>query len=88
MGRGNYSGSIIEGTGDYVGAFPSAPTPLDPIWMDVEHGVAGEGGAVPDGLHAGYGPSSIQECVRPGPHAQLRSLLDPWVPPQRHYEEK
>ena len=86
MGQGNYSGSVIEGTGYYVGVFPSAPTTLDPIWVDVDNGLDGEGGAVPDGLHTGDGPSYIQECVSTVPHAQLGSLLDPWVPPQRHLE--
>ena len=54
---------------------------LKPIQRDVEHVWDGEGGAVPDGLHPGDGPSSFQEHFRPGPLAQLGSLLDPWVPP-------
>ena len=43
-------------------------------------------GAVPDGLHPGDGPSSIWEHFRPGPQEQLGSLLDIWVPLQRHSE--
>ena len=60
--------------------------PLEPRLSDVNHGRNGEGGAVPDGLHPGYRRSYYQERVRPGTHAQLGSLLDPWVPPQRHSE--
>ena len=71
MGQGNCSRSDSEGTGGYVGAFPSATTPLDLRRADVEHGMSWEVGAVPYGLHPGDGMSSIQECACPGPHAKL-----------------
>ena len=60
--------------------------PLEPRKRDVEHGRDGDVGAVPDGLHPGDGPSSIWGHFRPGPQEQLGSLLDLWVPLQRHSE--
>ena len=53
---------------------------------NVENSTAGEGVAVPDGLHPGDGPPSLQEHVRLKPQAQLRSLLDLGVPLQRQNE--
>ena len=55
---------------------------------DMENGMAGEGGAAPDRIYPGDKLSSLQERARPGPHAQLRSLYDIGLPPQRHPEEK
>ena len=37
----------------------------------------GKGGAVPDGLHPGDGPTAPQECRRPGPLAQLGLIHGP-----------
>ena len=62
-------------------------TPLVLIQEDVEYGLDGEGGVVPDGLYPRGGPPSLRACVRLRPQAQLRSLHDLGVPPQRHPEE-
>ena len=52
--------------------------------MSVSEDVGGaserKGGAVPDGLHPGDGPPSLQECRRPGPSAQLGPLHGPGLP--------
>ena len=40
-------------------------------------------GAVPDGLHPGDGPPSLQECCCPGPLAQLGPLHGPRLPAER-----
>ena len=53
-------------------------------WEEVEHGTAGEGGEVPDGLYPGDGTLSLQECVRPGTDSQLRSLHDLGLNPHHH----
>ena len=50
---------------------------------DVGHAEEGTGGAVPDGLHPRDGPPSLQECLRPGPPAQLIPLHGPWLPDER-----
>ena len=62
------------------------PMTQEPRQRDIEHVRDGEGVAVSDGLHSGEGPSSLKEHVCLGPQAQLVSLLDPWVRPQRHPE--
>ena len=49
---------------------------LVPVRQDVEYGLDGEGGAIPDGKNPGGILTSIWERVRPGPQAQLGSLLD------------
>ena len=41
---------------------------------DVVHAPKGKEGAVPDRLYPGNGPPSLQECLCPGPAAQLRPL--------------
>ena len=43
----------------------------------------GKGGAVPDRLYTGDGPSSLQECLCPGPSAQLGTLHGPGFPAKR-----
>ena len=53
------------------------------VQEDVEHGMGGEGGEFPDGIHPGYGLPSLFECVCPGPQALLIPLLGPGMPPQR-----
>ena len=60
------------------------PMHLEPRQRYVEHGRDCEGGGVPDGLHPGDGPLSLQEHVHPVPQAQLVPLLYLWVPQQRH----
>ena len=50
---------------------------------DVENAQEGKGGAVPDGLHPGDGPPSLQECHRPGPSAQLGPLHGPGLSAER-----
>ena len=44
---------------------------------DVGNAQEGKVGAVPDGLHPGDGPPSLQECHRPGPSAELGPLHGP-----------
>ena len=50
---------------------------------DVGHAEEGTGGAVPDGLHPRDGPPSLQECLRPGPPAQLGPVHGTWLLPER-----
>ena len=50
---------------------------------DVGDAKEGTGGAVPDGLHPGDGPPSLQECHRPGPSAQLGPLHGPGLSDER-----
>ena len=50
---------------------------------DVGHAEEGTGCAVPDRLHPRDGPPSLQECLRPGPPAQLGPLHGPWLPAER-----
>ena len=52
----------------------------------MEYGANGEGGAVLEGLHPRYGPTSLQEHINPGTKSQLGSLPDPLVTPKRHPE--
>ena len=61
-------------------------TPLVAGWEDIDHGPVGEVGAVLDGLYPGNRLPSLQEHVRLGTQAQLRSLHGLGVPPQRHPE--
>ena len=42
-----------------------------------------KGGVVPDRLHPGDRPTSLQECCRPGPSAQLGPLNGPGLPSER-----
>ena len=51
--------------------------------VDVGNAQEGKGGAVPDGLHTGYGPPSLQECRRPGPLEQLGPLHGPGLSTER-----
>ena len=37
------------------------------VWKNVEHGMAGEGSEVPDGLHPRYGPTPVSERFCTGP---------------------
>ena len=51
-------------------------------WEDVEHGLAGEGGVAPDGLHPGDISLSLQESVRTGPKEKIRPVHGLGLPPQ------
>ena len=50
---------------------------------DVGHAEEGTGGAVSDRLHPRDGPPYLQECLRPGPPAQLGPLYGPWLLDER-----
>ena len=50
---------------------------------DVGGAKEGTGGVVPDGLHPGDGPLSLQECHRLGPLAQLGPLHGPGLSTKR-----
>ena len=86
MGQGDCGLFDGSGVGRNSGALPSVLSPLVPIRENVYNGQAGEGGAIIDGLHPGNGPPSLQENVRPGPQAQLRSVHGLGLPPQQHPE--
>ena len=69
-GSRGYNGGADSGrVRGHVGPLPPTTAPMVPGREDVEHGTAGEGGEVPDGLHPGVRLSSLQELARPVPTA-------------------
>ena len=56
------------------------------VHQDMEHGPSEKDGAVLGRLYHGEGPPYVQERVYPVPKAQLRSLHNLGLPPQRHPE--
>ena len=50
---------------------------------NMDHRPDREGGEVPDGLHPRDESPSLLECIRLGPHAELRPLIGPGLPLQR-----
>ena len=82
--RGRYSGySRDGGTGGHGTALPPAAAPLVSGQEDVGNATEGTVGAVPDRLYPGDRPSSLQECLRPGPSAQLIPLHVAGLPAKR-----
>ena len=61
------TGTDCSRVGRHIIPLPPAMSPMVPGLEDVQHGMFGERGVVPDGLHPGDSSSSLQECGRPGP---------------------
>ena len=60
-GGGDRGGTYGDGDIGNVGPLPPATAIMVPGREGVDHGLVGEGGVVPDGLHNGDGSSSLQE---------------------------
>ena len=68
-GGGDCSSTDESGFRRHAGPLPPAKASMVPGREDVEHGLVGEGGAVPDGIHPGDVSSSLQERDHTGPTA-------------------
>ena len=71
------------GTGGHGETVPAAGEQVVSGSEDLGDAPKGKGGAVPDGLHPGYGPPSLQELSSPGPSAQLGPLHGPGLSTER-----
>ena len=85
--RGGHRGHFRDrGTGGHSTALPTATVPLVSGQEDVGHAMEGKVGAVPDRLYHGDRTPSLQECLRPGPSAQLGPLHVPGLPDKRFHD--
>ena len=77
---------LASGLEDMSAQFPITTTPLVSGWEDMEHVLDGDEFLVMYRLYHGDRSSSLQECFRPVPKAQPRSLHDIGLPLQLHPE--